>query len=135
MEKVSFSTHSQCEMIDITDELTAFLARNVNRNWKNGFICVFSPHTTCGVTINEGYDPDVRDNINDFLTSLIPADWGFQHTEGNSDAHIKTSLVGLHCLVPVEDGRLALGKWQAAYLCEFDGPRLRTLNLSFLPAE
>lgn len=74
MEKVSFSTHSQCEMIDITDELTAFLARNVNRNWKNGFICVFSPHTTCGVTINEGYDPDVRDDINDFLTSLIPAD-------------------------------------------------------------
>ena len=133
MEKVSFSTHSQCEMIDITDELTAFLARNVNRNWKNGFICVFSPHTTCGLTINEGADPDVRRDMVRFFSAMVPQDADFDHAEGNSDAHIKTTLHGPSLMLIVEDGQLQLGRWQSIYLCEGDGPRQRTLWARWLP--
>ncbi len=135
MEKISISTGKQSELLDITGELTAFLSRNADKGWTNGYICVFCPHTTCGVTLNEGYDPDVRRDICDFLASKIPQDWGFLHSEGNSDAHIKASIMGSSCLVPVENGRILLGKWQVAYLCEFDGPRLRNLHLSFVRSE
>lgn len=134
MDKISFSTNVQNQILDITEEVKAFLARNSDKGWKNGFICIFSPHTTCGVTLNEGFDPCVRQDMLDFLSHLVPNSWGFQHAEGNSDAHIKASMVGSSCLVPVEDGHIVLGKWQVVYLCEFDGPRLRSLCFSFLPA-
>lgn len=135
MERRSFKTSAHCEMLDITRDVSAYLADNRDKGWENGWICIFSPHTTCAVTINEGYDPDVKRDINTFLSRLIPTDWGFQHAEGNSDAHIKTSLFGASCLVPVEEGRLALGQWQTIYLCEFDGPRMRRLYFSFIRAE
>ncbi|MDO5535962.1 MAG: secondary thiamine-phosphate synthase enzyme YjbQ [Desulfovibrionaceae bacterium] len=135
MEFKSYSTHAHCEMLDITGDVSAFLTANADKGWKDGFVCVYSPHTTCAVTINEGYDPDVRTDMLAFFSKLVPANWGFRHAEGNSDAHIKTSLMGASCLVPVENGRLALGQWQTVYLCEFDGPRMRRLCFSFVRAE
>ncbi len=135
MEQRSFTTRAHCEMQNITAEVAAYLGDNRDRGWQHGFICIYSPHTTCAVTINEGYDPDVRHDMTRFLSHLVPGNWGFNHAEGNSDAHIKTSLFGASCLVPVEDGRLALGQWQTIYLCEFDGPRVRRLFFSFIRAE
>jgi secondary thiamine-phosphate synthase enzyme len=92
-----------------------------------GMVSVFVPHTTAGVTINEGADPAVARDLIDGLARLIPREAGYRHSEGNSDAHIKTSLVGCHVAVPVEQGRLRLGTWQSIYLAEFDGPRTRKI--------
>ncbi len=86
---------------------------------------VFVQHTTAAVTINEGADPSVAQDIIAGLSRLVPHDAGYRHAEGNSDAHIKTTLVGNHVAVPVCQGRLALGTWQSIYLAEFDGPRTR----------
>ena len=91
----------------------------------SGVITVFVPHTTAGVTINEGADPSVIRDIAESLRRLVPRDAGYRHGEGNSDAHIKASLIGSSVLVPVEQGRLQLGTWQSIYLAEFDGPRNR----------
>ncbi len=135
METLSLSTRDRCDLLDVTRAVAEALGRNRGKDWTNGLVCVYSPHTTCGVTINEGYDPDVRRDLINFLSSLVPVDWDFRHAEGNSDAHVKAAMVGSSCLVPVKDGRLALGRWQAVYLCEFDGPRTRELRLSFIRAE
>jgi secondary thiamine-phosphate synthase enzyme len=83
------------------------------------------PHTTAAVTINEGADPAVVRDLLDGLARLVPRNAGYRHSEGNSDAHIKTSLLGSSVTVPVTDGRLRLGTWQSIYLAEFDGPRTR----------
>ena len=93
---------------------------------------VYVPHTTAGVTINEGADPSVQRDINAHLTHLVPHEHGFKHDEGNSDAHIKASLMGSSCTIPVEGGRLALGTWQAVYFCEFDGPRSRRSTIKLI---
>src|SRR5207248_2801467 len=87
-----------------------------------GVCHVYVPHTTAGVTINEGADPDVARDIEKELTRMVPKDGDFEHAEGNSDSHIKTSLVGPACAVPVRNGRLGLGRWQAIFLCEWGGP-------------
>ena len=94
-----------------------------------GLISVFVPHTTAGVTINEGADPSVIRDIAESLRRLVPRDAGYRHGEGNSDAHIKASLMGSSVLVPVEQGHLRLGTWQSIYLAEFDGPRNRRVWL------
>jgi secondary thiamine-phosphate synthase enzyme len=91
----------------------------------SGVITVFVPHTTAGITINEGADPSVIRDIVESLRRVVPRDAGYRHGEGNSDAHIKASLMGSSVLVPVEQGRLRLGTWQSIYLAEFDGPRNR----------
>lgn len=91
----------------------------------DGMIHLFVPHTTAGVTINEGADPSVAHDIIAGLARLIPRSAGYRHAEGNSDAHIKTCLLGNQLSVPVEKGRLHLGTWQSVYLAEFDGPRTR----------
>ncbi len=91
----------------------------------SGVITVFVPHTTAGITINEGADPSVIRDIVESLRRLVPRDAGYRHGEGNSDAHIKASLMGSSVLVPVGQGRLRLGTWQSIYLAEFDGPRDR----------
>jgi secondary thiamine-phosphate synthase enzyme len=98
-----------------------------------GVVSVFVPHTTAGVTINEGADPSVARDIVEGLARLVPRDAGYRHAEGNSDAHIKTSLIGNQVTVPVERGRLRLGTWQSIYLAEFDGPRTRTVWIVPLP--
>lgn len=97
-----------------------------------GAVLVFVPHTTAAVTINEGADPDVVRDLDRALSRLVPAEGGYAHAEGNSDAHIKSTLVGCSAIVPVAGGRLALGTWQAVWFCEFDGPRQRRVRVSRL---
>lgn len=109
----------------IQDELT-------RHGRKNGIIFVHCPHTTAGVTINESADPDVRTDMCGHLRKMIPQNASFRHFEGNSDAHIKSSLLGAQLFLIFKDGRLALGQWQEVYFCEWDGPRARELWLQFL---
>ncbi len=95
-----------------------------------GICTVYIPHTTCGVTINENADPSVRQDIIMELNKVIPFDDGYRHLEGNSAAHIKASLMGASVCIPVSGGQMLLGTWQGIYLCEFDGPRTRSVIVS-----
>jgi secondary thiamine-phosphate synthase enzyme len=101
---------------------------------KDGILVVAVPHTTAGVCVNEGYDPDVVADVTRVLDRLVPWKADYRHSEGNSAAHVKTILVGSSVLVPVKDGALELGRWQEVFLCEFDGPRVRTVTLTLLPS-
>ncbi len=98
-----------------------------------GAALIFCPHTTAAVTINENADPDVLTDLVAGLERVAPRTAGYRHSEGNSDGHIKSSLVGPSVLVPIEEGRLVLGRWQGIYLAEFDGPRTRWLSVTVLP--
>jgi len=110
------------ELIDITSRVAKLLPDG------SGICVLFIQHTTCGLTINENADPDVQSDMLGFLSRLIPQyEPNFKHFEHNSDAHIKSSLVGSSVTVPFEEGKLCLGRWQGIYLCEFDGPRERTV--------
>jgi secondary thiamine-phosphate synthase enzyme len=115
------------EMVDITDRLEGPLAE---LGLRDGLLHVWVAHTTAGVTVNEGADPAVRRDLLRALAAMVPGDLAWEHAEGNSPAHVKTTLVGSSALVPVAGGRPALGRWQAVYLCEFDGPRSRTVRLA-----
>ena len=122
MHQFSVKTHSSVEFVDITDRVHSALAQGTVRD---DACVVFVPHTTAGVTINENADPAVVRDIIKELGKIVPLDDSYEHGEGNSAAHVKASLMGFSLVVPVEAGRLALGRWQAIYLCEFDGPRTR----------
>jgi secondary thiamine-phosphate synthase enzyme len=124
MRQFSVSTTRREEFVDITGEVARLVAE---AGLMEGAVLVYSPHTTAGITINEGADPDVRRDMVAHLARLVPQHPDFRHAEGNSDAHIKVSLMGPSQLVPVSGGRMALGTWQHIYLCEFDGPRRRTV--------
>jgi secondary thiamine-phosphate synthase enzyme len=128
MIKLQVKTQSRHELVDITAMIAAELDQHPV---KQGFCMVFIPHTTAAVTINENADPDVK---RDLLTGLkaIAANHDFRHSEGNSDAHLKASLMGFSELVPIDNHRLLLGTWQAIYLAEFDGPRTRSVLLQFI---
>ena len=116
--------------------LTSELQRTIDANgWMEGALLVFNPHTTAGLTINEGADPDVKRDMLVALSRLIPERGDYHHAEGNSDAHLKASLMGSSVTLPVVNGRLKLGTWQAIYFCEFDGPRSRQVQLTFLQAD
>lgn len=95
----------------------------------DGVVHLWCLHTTCALTVNEGFDPDVERDVISFLRRLVPRDAGFAHAEGNSDAHIKVSMFGPGLTLLVEDGELVLGTWQRVFLAEFDGPRTRTIAL------
>ncbi len=131
MEKLSVSTHAREEMLNVTDMLRDAVAR---RGWRDGALVVFCPHTTCGLTVNEGFDPDVAYDMTRFFHDLAPKDSGFRHAEGNADAHIKASVFGSSVQLIVEEGQLMLGVWQAVWLFEGDGPRTRQLWLKWLNA-
>lgn len=127
--KVISSTNS--EMIDITSRVCE-VVREARIN--SGLCCVFVPHTTAGLTINENADPDV---ITDFLketSKIVPWEDSYKHIEGNSAAHIKASMMGFSQMVFVENGRLVLGTWQGIYFCEFDGPRTRKVMVKVIGA-
>jgi len=98
-----------------------------------GAALLFVPHTTAAITINENADPDVREDINRFLDALVPKNGYYRHLEGNADAHIKSTLIGVSLTIPIENGKLLLGTWQGIYFCEFDGPRSRQVYLQVLP--
>lgn len=122
MERMSVKTNKRVEMIDITAELQSIVGR---RGLASGVCVVFCPHTTAGLTINENADPDVRSDMVSIVNKIVPAENGYKHAEGNSDSHMKASLFGPSLSVIVENGSLQLGRWQAVYLCEADGPRSR----------
>lgn len=119
------------EIIDITAPVRASIAA---QNWRDGALLIFCPHTTCGLTINEGADPDVRRDLIRFFREIAPQTHGWSHIEGNSDAHIRASLLGASLMIPLEGGGIRLGRWQSLYLYEGDGPRPRTLWLQYLSA-
>jgi len=121
LQTLTVNSRSRSEIIDLTDRV-----QQVARGVKSGFVIVYVPHTTAGVTINENADPDVKSDFLKKLETLVPKHEDFyNHAEGNSDSHVKTALVGNSATVLVEDGRLLLGTWQGIYFCEFDGPRSR----------
>lgn len=132
MRTLTIPTRERECLVDITLAVSSLLR---GQAWHNGVLVLFCPHTTCGLTINEGADPDVARDIVDFLHKRIPAGAAFRHAEGNSDAHIKASLFGASLHLIVEEGALRLGTWQAIYLFEGDGPRDRQVWAQWLPGE
>ena len=122
MEEISLRTQARAELIEITDQVQQAVRR---AGVADGICTVFVPHTTAGVAINENADPSVRRDIVAELDRLVPRGGDYSHAEGNSDAHIKSALVGSSVQVIVAGGSLRLGVWQGIYLCEFDGPRAR----------
>lgn len=112
------------ELVDVTARVQSAIEEI---GLAQGAAFVYVPHTTAGVTINEGADPDVRRDLLVALARIVPDEGDYRHAEGNSPAHVKTSLVGSSVLVPVQDGEIRLGRWQSIYVCEFDGPRARTV--------
>jgi secondary thiamine-phosphate synthase enzyme len=129
MLTITLSTTRRTEFLDITREVQEALTRS---GVKDGLVFVYVPHTTAGVTINEGADPSVVEDILGILNRLIPINGDYRHLEGNSAAHIKASLTGSSLLVAVEKGKLVLGTWQAIFFCEFDGPRTRKVLVKVL---
>ena len=119
---VNVKTGARIEMIDITSSVQKEVSRS---GIKEGVCTVYVPHTTAGITINEGADPSVCHDITNKLSELVPYNAGYRHMEGNADSHIKASLTGSSVSVIVEEGRLVLGTWQKIFFCEFDGPRSR----------
>ncbi len=100
----------------------------------DGVLHLYVPHTTAGICVNEGYDPDVMEDVGRVLDRLVPWRADYRHAEGNAAAHVKAALVGHAASVPVRQGRLALGRWQEIFFCEFDGPRSRHVELRLLRA-
>jgi len=128
MHSITVRSSKREEMINITADVAEFVRTN---STGEGVCTVFAQHTTCGLTINENADPDVKSDMLGFLNRLIPQfDEHFDHYEHNSDAHIKSSLMGSSVSVPYDEWKLVLGTWQGIYLCEFDGPRERTVLMT-----
>jgi secondary thiamine-phosphate synthase enzyme len=132
MKEINIQTKSPAEMIDITDLVQTAISEN---KIISGICVVYTPHTTAAVTINENADPDVPYDIINALEKIIPQSVRYRHAEGNSPAHVKSSLIGVSELILVENGQLALGTWQAIFFCEFDGPRQRKIIVKFIPQE
>lgn len=124
MEKIQIKTGRKVEFLDITARVEAAIKKC---GITSGVCHVFIPHTTAGVTINENADPNVIRDIIRELDKFVPLEDNYSHAEGNSAAHIKSSLMGCSQQVLIEDGRLLLGTWQSLFFCEFDGPRSRSV--------
>jgi secondary thiamine-phosphate synthase enzyme len=118
------TTNRKCEFVDITGEVAAKVAES---GVEEGVCCVYVPHTTAGVTINENADPSVRRDILSALDRIVPESGSYTHSEGNSPGHIKASLIGSSVGVVIGQGALVLGTWQGIFFCEFDGPRRRSV--------
>ncbi len=123
-------TSRRTELVDVTREVARLVEES---RIESGVCLLYVPHTTAGVTINENDDPAVPRDIEAALDRLVPRDAPYKHGEGNADSHIKSSLVGVSRTVHIEGGCLALGRWQAVFFCEFDGPRQRELRVKLLP--
>ncbi len=131
MEKLSIKTNKRIELLDITGKIQSEVAKSKVRS---GLCVIFCPHTTAGLTINENADPSVRSDIVNALEKLVPENGGYTHSEGNSDAHVKSSIFGASVNLIIEDGLLALGTWQGIYFCESDGPRSREVWIKIIDA-
>jgi secondary thiamine-phosphate synthase enzyme len=130
MESLEIHTGQRTEFVEITDRVNAVLRQN---NMQEGICVVYCPHTTAAVTVNENADPYVVHDMLAWLNRSIPQHQpDFRHSEGNSDAHIKSSLIGPSVTLVVDKGALVLGRWQGLYFCEFDGPRVRQVHVQIL---
>jgi len=129
MEKIFITTKRRKQLLDLNPFIDKLIRE---KNYKDGAIVIYVPHTTASITINEGSDPNVAEDIIDTLSQKIPFGRNYKHTEGNSDAHIQSVLVGQSLIVIVEEGNLKLGRWQHIFFCEFDGPRNREVWIKFL---
>jgi secondary thiamine-phosphate synthase enzyme len=118
-------TGKQMELVDITSLLSREISLAV---CADGFCVLFNPHTTAGLTINEGADPAVRADIINGFRAMVPLDYPYRHLEGNSVAHIMASLMGSSLTIALQNGRFQLGTWQKIFFCEFDGPRTRKVH-------
>jgi secondary thiamine-phosphate synthase enzyme len=130
IKRIEVKTTSACQFIDITSYIKSIIKSEAV---SSGVIVIYVPHTTCGITINENADPDVKEDIKETLERLIPKEMHYRHVEGNSHAHIKASLIGSSVTVFAESSTLVLGTWQSIYLAEFDGPRLRSVLVKIIP--
>jgi secondary thiamine-phosphate synthase enzyme len=126
---LTVNTRSQTELVDITAEVGRMVAKSGVRQ---GLCMMYVPHTTAGVTINESADPSVRADLLMVLNQMVPWKADYRHMEGNSPAHVKSTLVGTSQTVAIENGALVLGTWQGIFFCEFDGPRQRSVHLRIL---
>ena len=131
MNTLSIKTRSREGFMDITRAVREAIRA---ADWQSGALLLFCPHTTAALTINEAADPSVTVDMTAHLRSLIPQSPAFTHAEGNSDAHLKTTLIGPSLMLIVEDGDIRLGAWQGVYLFEGDGPRTRSVWLQFMAA-
>ncbi|WP_027360297.1 secondary thiamine-phosphate synthase enzyme YjbQ [Desulforegula conservatrix] len=129
MHMLNVKSRSRNELIDITADVTEYVAASCVTD---GLCIVFTPHTTAAITINENADPDVPRDFVSALSKVFPVDMDFRHNEGNSDAHLKSSVVGCSELVIIQNGRPLLGTWQGLFFCEFDGPRNRKVFIKMI---
>lgn len=126
MYTIPVKSHSRTEFIDITNEVQKTIKQS---GIKDGLICVYVPHTTAAITVNENADPSVQADILKELNKVIPFSDSYAHSEGNAAAHIKSSILGCSQIMMVENSSLVLGTWQGIYFCEFDGPRSRKVYI------
>ena len=129
---LTVKTRSRTELIDITSDVSQLVRKS---GIEAGLCLLYVPHTTAAVTINESADPSVKSDILMILNQIVPWEAKYRHMEGNSPAHVKSTMVGASELVAVEKGSLVLGTWQGIFFCEFDGPRTRKLHVRFLQGE
>ena len=131
MKTLTVRTERQSQLVDITRQV-----RDAVAGESGSAVLVYVPHTTAGVTINEHADPMVARDFEMALERIVPEDWGWQHVEDpdgpNAPSHVRGSLIGPHVLVPIDAGKLGLGRWQGIFFCEFDGPRERSVHISVL---
>ncbi len=129
MEKMEIQTFKRCEVIDITSNIRKIVSKSSVRN---GICIVYVPHTTAAITINENADPSVMKDLMNHLETIVPINGKFSHIEGNSDAHIKASIIGSNRDIIIENSSLKLGTWQGIFFLEFDGPRKREIFIKII---
>ena len=129
LKEITIKTNTQTQILDITAQVQKVVSES---GITEGLCCVFVPHTTAGVTINENADPSVKQDILVELNKIIPFDDNYSHLEGNSAAHIKASIVGSSVNIPLKNNNLLLGTWQGICFCEFDGPRTRKFYVKII---
>lgn len=129
METIDIRTRSRTEFVDITSRVAEITARS---GVTEGLAVVYVPHTTAGVTINEAADPSVQEDVRNKFSEFVPHTGQYRHAEGNSDAHIKTTMVGSSAHLIISRGSLVLGVWQGIFFCEFDGPRSRKVHIQII---
>jgi secondary thiamine-phosphate synthase enzyme len=129
MKQININTTDKCQLLDITDQVAKIIKED---NSNPVAVLITVPHTTAGITINECADPTVAEDIMEYMEKHIPTSHNFRHSEGNSDAHIKSTLTGVSKMIPIVNGKMSLGTWQGIFLAEFDGPRSRKICVTML---
>jgi len=129
LKTINLKTRTRTEFVDITSEVEKLVDE---AGIRNGECFLYVPHTTAGITVNEGADPAVIRDIQTTLSRLVPYNLNYSHTEGNADAHIKSTIVGVSKTIIINEGKLLLGTWQSVFFCEFDGPRHRRVLVKII---